>query len=311
MHDLTLGGAPERGQVLVIFALGIVAIIGMTGLVIDGGATYVQRREQQNVVDAAAMAAAYAYLNSNGDATLAVAMAQKVARADGYAPEDPGGGVNVSVSSHGPGGATVSVGLTKPHRNYFSGLLGFTTWDVSTTATAQAGAPNGALGVMPLIFNKRVWNAASQDPDHPIDFNEPGTGTEDVPQTATQFNWTVFCTANGNPCNGNSDDIDQIIKDNGRDQVVTLDMLIGPLDAGAHTTLFSDLADHVGNAYPVAIVADDGAMLGWAYFHVTGSVGGSTKQVSWFEKFSRPPLVIIERQDRLSAFGGYVVELTD
>jgi hypothetical protein len=91
-------------------------------------------------------------------------------------------------------------------------------------------------------------------------------------------------------------------------------MLIGPLDAGAHTTLFSDLAGHVGNAYPVAIVDDDGKMLGWAFLHVTGSVGGSTKQVSgWFEKkFNEPPLVIIPGgRTGSSAFGGYVVELTD
>ena len=53
----------ERGQMLVIFALAMVALIGMVGLIIDGGDTALQRRDQQNVADAAAMAAGYAYVN--------------------------------------------------------------------------------------------------------------------------------------------------------------------------------------------------------------------------------------------------------
>jgi Flp pilus assembly protein TadG len=303
----------DRGQVLVIFALAIVAIIAMTGLVIDGGATYVQRRDQQNVVDAAAMAGAYTYLNTKGDTAKAVAAAQKSAADNGY----PNGGsttVTVLVAAKAEDAAAVTVSLTKPHRNYFSGIVGFTTWDVSTTATAETGVPNGAYGVMPIIFNKKVWNAASHDKDHPVAFDEPGTGTEDVPQTATQFNWTVFCTANGNPCNADSNDVDQIINDNGKQQTVTLNMEIGPLNAGAHTTLFSDLASLVGSAYPVAIVDDDGKMLGWAYFHLTGSVGGMTKQISgWFEtEFNEPPLEIVPGGGTgSSSFGAYVVQLTN
>ena len=37
----------ESGQVLVIFALALIAIVAMTGLVIDGGGTFVQRRERR------------------------------------------------------------------------------------------------------------------------------------------------------------------------------------------------------------------------------------------------------------------------
>jgi Flp pilus assembly protein TadG len=313
MQRLTNPRERDRGQILVIFALGIVAIIAMTGLVIDGGATYVQRRGQQNVVDAAAMAAAYTYLNTKGDTAKAVAAAQKVAADNGY----PNGGdtkVTVLVAAKADDAAAVTVSLTKPHRNYFSGIVGFTTWDVSTTATAETGVPNGAYGVMPLIFNKKVWNSNAHDPDHPVKFDEPGTGTEDVPQTASQFNWTVFCTANGNPCNADSNTVDQIINDNGEEQTVTLNMEIGPLNAGAHTTLFSDLAKHVGNAYPVAIVNDDGEMQGWAWFHLTGSVGGDTKQISgWFETdFNVPPLIIVPGGGTgSSAFGAYVVQLTN
>ena len=61
----------ERGQMLALFAICLVAIIAMTGLVIDGGMTMVQRRDQQNVADAAAMAGAYDFANNN-DAAAAI-----------------------------------------------------------------------------------------------------------------------------------------------------------------------------------------------------------------------------------------------
>jgi hypothetical protein len=61
-------------------------------------------------------------------------------------------------------------------------------------------------------------------------------------------------------------------------------------------------------------VDDDGKMQGWAYFHLTGSVGGSTKQISgYFDKvFNKPPLVIIPGGGTgSSAYGAYTVQLTN
>ena len=48
---------------LVIFALALTGLVGMVGLIIDGGDTALQRRDMQNVADAAAMAAGYALVN--------------------------------------------------------------------------------------------------------------------------------------------------------------------------------------------------------------------------------------------------------
>lgn len=319
MHPTTPATRPahehERGQILVIFALGIVAIIAMTGLVIDGGATFVQKREQQNVVDAAAMAGAYAYLNSDGDASQAVAAAQKVAADNGYAHGVGGATVGVSVvAGDGEGVGTVAVSLTRPHRNYFSGVVGFTSWDVTATATAISAIPNAAGGVLPLIFNEVAWTEAAQDPDNPLSFGEPPVGSDDVPQTATQFNWTVFCLADGNPCNADSATVEDLIATNDEETTIDLAMEIGPLNAGSHTTLFNNLADRVGEAYPVAIVSDDGEMLGWALFHLTGSVGGATKQISgYFETmFNEPPFIISPNGGSGSSmYGAYIVQLTN
>ncbi len=296
----------ERGQMLVIFALALIALIGMVGLIIDGGDSFLQRRDEQNVADAAAMAAGYAYVNGQDH----VAAAASVAAANGYVDGQDGTTVTVATGASG-----ITVSVTRPHRNYFAGVLGFASWNVSTTASVAAGVPNGAQGAMPLIFNQKAFQkAANKNANTPASFDEPGSGTEDVPQTDSTFNWTIYCLANGNPCNANSNGVKDLIDGDGTPGTVYVDGKIGPLNAGSHTTLFDALASHVGNAYPVAIVDDTGQILGWAWFHVTGSVGGSTKQVSgWFEdKVNPAPMVITTGHGNATGvFGAYSVKLTN
>ncbi len=55
---------PEHGQTIVLFALGLVAVIAMVGLLIDGGNAYAQQRGTQNGADAAAEAGASAIARS-------------------------------------------------------------------------------------------------------------------------------------------------------------------------------------------------------------------------------------------------------
>ena len=311
MHTIQRQRETASGQVLVIFALALVAIVAMVGLVIDGGATFVQRRDQQNVADQAAMAGAYAYVSaSSNQSQAAQAAAQNIAAANGYTDDQNGVSVTVTVDTSGIA-PTVQVDLRKPHQNYFAGIVGLPSWNVSTTATAMTGAPNGALGAMPIIFNTAAFGGGVGSANA-RGYDEPGTGPTDVPQTSTTFNWTVFCTANGNPCNGNSSTVDNLINGSGKSTTVTLNELIGPLNAGAHTTLFSDLAKNVPGDYPVAIVDNAGGMVGWAIFHLTGSLGGSTKQISGYFQpgINAPPLQIVQGGGTgTTQYGGWSVKL--
>jgi len=54
----------DRGQVLIIFVFAIVGLIGMTGLAIDGGNIYSDRRHAQNAADTASLAAALFRVNT-------------------------------------------------------------------------------------------------------------------------------------------------------------------------------------------------------------------------------------------------------
>lgn len=55
----------QRGQAIVLVALMMVVMFGVLGLALDGGRAYLDRRDLQAAVDAAALAAAYNYMNTN------------------------------------------------------------------------------------------------------------------------------------------------------------------------------------------------------------------------------------------------------
>jgi len=313
----------ERGQILVLFVLGLFAIIGVIGLVLDAGSAYAQRRDEQNVADLAAYAGAMAYLNTTGDAatkqTAAQGAATALAGTNGYLSGVNGVGLDVVVTGTGNVG-NVRVGISRGHRNTFSGVLGMPTWNVSVEAMAvSALRANAAKGVLPLLFNAEAFPMAICDESAgtcvPEVYQLPGTGNQDVPQDATQFNWTIFCTANGNPCNANSSGVEDIIEGGGTATTVTIDEQIGPLNAGSHTTLFAALEDEaIGQVFPVPIVTDSGKMVGFAYFRLVSIEGGSQKVIRGY--FVSPVQgaeleYVPTASDATLDTGSYLIELTN
>jgi len=113
----------DGGQVLVIFALALVAIVAMTGLVLDGGSTFVQRRDMQNVTDSAAMAAGYAY-SLGGTVPDAAVAARSTAASNGYVNGTGGVTVDLSADNAGGAGRHFTVTITRPHPNNFDDPTG-------------------------------------------------------------------------------------------------------------------------------------------------------------------------------------------
>lgn len=300
--------ADEHGQVLVVFALALVAIVAMTGLVLDGGSTFVQRRDQQNVADAAAMAAGYGYAMT-GSTSAATSSGQTIATANGY--PDGTGGVSVTVTNTaGSPGWYFTAVVSKPHENNFSGLLGMPRWPVTAQATVIAGRPNAAIGPLPIIFNRDAFDQNGAGDSHEKAYNEPDPGNQDVPTGNDKFNWTEFC----NNCNADSNTVRDLIVNNATDNsTVTLNDHISPLNAGSHTTLFDALANLVGNDFPVPVVDNNGIMVGFATFHLTGAVGGSTKQIRGYfvSPFKGTDLTIVQGGGAGGDFGSYAVQLTN
>jgi hypothetical protein len=271
--------APERGQILVIFALGLVAIVAMVGLVLDGGSAFAQRRDEQNAADLAALTGANAYLLT-GDQTTSTAAARANAATNGYTHGDPG--VTVAVEYDFTEGAAVRVDITAPHRNNFASVVGMPTWDVSTTAQAITGIPDSAVGAGPMIFSIDAFGSNGQplpaygNPDAPFPF---GDTNNDAPETPGDFAWTNYGTGNVD-----TNEVANIIDgDLTINKTLQFGEYIGQHNNGNHTALFTDVDNHLaGTEFPVPIVDHNGNFQGWATFHVTSAVGGSQKDVNGY-----------------------------
>ena len=117
----------------------------------------------------------------------------------------------------------------------------------------------------------------------------------------------------GSTGNADSNTVRDLIVNHGGTQTVTLADHISPLNAGSHTTLFDALADVVGSEFSVPVVNDAGQMVGFATFHLTGAVGGSTKEIRGYfvSPINPSSMTIVEGVMGGSDTGSYVVKLTN
>ncbi len=142
-----------RGQTLPIFAIGLVALLAITALVVDVGFVFMVRRHEQNAADPGALAAARYIPSGNraqmwtGACTYALRNGFQPTRTDNGVACDPTGVVDDSTLTvnwpPGPSAdafagnsAYVEVILTRPHQSFFAGVLGMPTFTVSTGAVA-------------------------------------------------------------------------------------------------------------------------------------------------------------------------------
>ncbi len=328
----------ERGQLLVIFAVALTAMIAMVGLVIDGGGTYAQRRFQQNGADLAALAGANAYMNSYfADQNISTATAAATTAAttsatrNGYTTGGSGAQVTVSVVLLASG-VEVTVDIGKPHDNAFARVIpGQEQWPVSVTASAVSGLVDTAVGAGPWLMNINAFNGdgtPKYTDANPQDFGE---ANGDYPVSALDIAWTDF---NGNN-NVNTSEVRGIIDGS---NIVTatfgFDQYLGQHNQGNHTALYSDVDQYLsGKEVPIPIVGlgpcaapqqahPDGCFKGWAKFFVISAQGGSSKTITGYftSDFVGQPLSVGACTPQVVTCGainpnsplkGYVIRLTN
>lgn len=218
----------EAGQMLVLFAGALVAIILVVGLVIDGGYAFAQRRNTQNAADFAALAGARIVAEwvtgdtTNGtDANVKAAITAAIA-ANGAAPLTfgaagspqyvdsngnivPSAGSAASYVGNGTiptGTAGVKVGASRNWRPFFLGIVGVSSWSASANATARGGYATGSPGgnVFPAGISLSFFQTypfcsgpVSTDPTSPCYPQNLTPGNLNVPGG---FGWLKF------GCNG-------------------------------------------------------------------------------------------------------------
>ncbi len=130
----------ERGQALVIFALALVALLGMAALVLDVGSWFRAQRRLQAVADAAVLAGAQALPYDAGTAN---------ALALDYANKN--GGPTPTVTF--PSSDTIDVSVEEQAAGFFAKIFGlpFDSVTVGAHALAQARYVSQAFGVVPIV----------------------------------------------------------------------------------------------------------------------------------------------------------------
>ena len=138
-------GRRDRGQVLVLFAGGVFAILVVAALAFDVGMMLLERRDEQNAADAAALAGARYIFEADCVApdwvcTKARAAALQVASLNGYDDADPTESVLIEIPpTDGRYIALpnfIEVEIDSERASIFAGVFGQATWPVSVFAVA-------------------------------------------------------------------------------------------------------------------------------------------------------------------------------
>ena len=210
----------ESGQLMIIVALGMVALMGFVAVVVDLGNAYSQRRLAQNAADAAAMAAILKVRTSD-PSTLGstihdeivdeiVDEIERVADLNGYAQVDlvntnflgTAGNILGPVNSYGGSlsdvaGVTVKTYIS--YNTYFAGIVGINTMTSGAHATAMSLLVDSLTGVdlTPIAVrdhpdgnssnyevgtNYPLWNSEKETPGNAgwLDFDAGSNGTPDL-----------------------------------------------------------------------------------------------------------------------------------
>ena len=118
----------ERGQAIVVFAISLVLLIIVAALAFDTGMVMLERRDEQNAADSAALAGAR-YLPAT---SMARSKALAMAAMNGYDPvSDPSVTIRIGTSA-----TRIEVAISRAMPSVFAGVVGQTSWDVGALAVA-------------------------------------------------------------------------------------------------------------------------------------------------------------------------------
>jgi hypothetical protein len=275
----------EEGQVTVLTAVFIVALLGMAGFVIDVGSWFRQQRVVQTTVDSAALAGAQS-LPGNPDNAAALATT--------FAGKNGGvAGLNVTIGSKWKPNDMISVKQTAPSEGFFSKLFGVSTVSLSAKASAVSEVPSEARYVAPITVN--IKHADLSGPGCPC-FNAPTT--LDLGKTGAPGAFALINLDNTDTTGtiGASTLADWIVR--GYDKYLPLGGYFS--DPGAkwnNNSIQAALQARYGTdllfpVYDTLVAQGSNAeyhIVGWASFHVTlakadgsgGSLSGYFTQVIW------------------------------
>ncbi len=137
----------ERGQSLVIMAVGIVVMLLLVALIIDGGSIYLNRRRAQTAADAGAMAGAHKLCVDHGS------LAEVQAAALEYAVTENGATAMESAEIDADSQVMVRTRVDSP--SFFAALFGYDTDSARAVASAGCFPPSSPTRMLPIAWTCR------------------------------------------------------------------------------------------------------------------------------------------------------------
>lgn len=152
----------KRGATIVLFALCLVALIGIVALVVDLGMLYIARQRAQNVADAAVLAAMWKLPDTNAAETVAkdVVIANNSASGSGKWQFTDPPQIDFSAYKGIPAGNVIRVTGSVPVNFFFAGIFGKSSGSASATAVGvRTGVESMKGKLMPwALTSTSVWN---------------------------------------------------------------------------------------------------------------------------------------------------------
>ena len=152
----------EKGQIIILLAVGIVILLGFTALAIDGGMVFFDRRSAQNAADASALAGGYELAKNPWDAVTLrsriTAAAQGLASDNQYG-EDSGKNVTVELLDAAMQPILIPVPPNPIPDDYVVDPNAGNTQYVRVTITSSVNT-----SFLHFVYNGPVLNAILSDP---------------------------------------------------------------------------------------------------------------------------------------------------
>ncbi|WML43332.1 Tad domain-containing protein [Neobacillus sp. PS3-40] len=135
----------ESGNVLILGALSMIGLLGMAGLVIDGGFVYMTKSELQKVANATVLSGAQELTGHEENV-------DKIVNDILTAHKETATLQNIQITM----GEKLAIDLTKPVNLSFMRLFGFQKVDVKAHSQASLGVLGRAIGAAPLGINDNI-----------------------------------------------------------------------------------------------------------------------------------------------------------
>ena len=151
----------EKGQAIILIVFAIIGLVALTGLAIDTGLAYSDRRNAQNAADSAAIAAALANIRGQNTTTAAL----ERAATNNYNNDGTRDVVTVTVTATAPGecpktGKIIKIDITSNVPTTFVRVLGRSQITNTVTASTKAcdisGTPSAPLYAGSAIYATRT-----------------------------------------------------------------------------------------------------------------------------------------------------------